>query len=281
MTPPEHEEDDPEDGDSADDERLLFGERREETRLLAGSDLGVTQIDLAAAQVGQFSLLERCSVRDIAADESTVIVATDEDVFERTDDGPQSLGFGPAQAVGIDDDWVYAADGDRVARLGQEALDDGWETVGAVETPRRFVGNLLAADRLVCVDDDIESEGLSAVHDISRDEELVATATGLFERRDDECKRVLDGEATAVVAETDRAHAVVDGHLYERDGETWSEQDVPGAEPHRLAYGQTLVVVDSEGTVHVAADPEVTHDGHGGWRSQALGLRGVTALVAV
>ena len=77
------------------------------------------------------------------------------------------------------------------------------------------------------------------------------------------------------------AHAAVDGRLFERDGEAWVEQDVPGAEPARLAYGETLVVVDSEGTVHVAADPEVTHDGHGGWRSQPIGLRGVTALLAV
>jgi hypothetical protein len=269
-----------EDGDSADDERLLFGERREETTLLAGSDLGITRIDVAAAQVGQFSLLERGTVRDLAADGSTLLVATDEDVFERTDDGLHSLDFGPAEAVGIDDEWVYAASDERVARLDRESLDD-WETVGAVETPRRFVGNWLAADRLVRVADNVESEGLSDVYDISRDGTLAATATGLFERRDDEWGRVLDGEATAVVAETDRAHAVVDGQLYERDGETWSEQDVPGAEPHRLAYGQTLVVVDSEGTVHVAADPEVTHDGHGGWRSQAIGLRGVTALVAL
>jgi hypothetical protein len=273
-------DDEDDDGDSADDERLLFGERREETTLLAGSDLGVTRIDVAAAQVGQFSLLERCSVRDLAANAGTLVVATDEDVFEHTDDGLDSLGFGPAGAVGIDGEWVYAASEERVSRLSRDALD-GWETVGSVEDPRRFIGSLLAAGQFVRVGDELESESLERVHDISRDGILAATESGLYENRDGEWEQVHDGEATAVIAEDDRAHAVVDGRLFERDGEAWVEQDVPGAEPARLAYGETLVVVDSEGTVHVAADPEVTHDGHGGWRSQPIGLRGVTALLAV
>lgn len=286
MTPPETDDDDAEDGDSADDERLLFGERREETTLLAGSDLGVTQIAVAAAQVGQFSLLERCAVRDIAADDSTVIVATDEDVFHQTSDGLQSLGFGPAEAVGIDADWVYAADADRVARRArtdvETATDDDWETVGAVDEPRRFVGNLLAAETLVRVDNELESLGLGGVHDLSQDGTLAAAETGLYERRDGEYHQLLDGAATAVVAEGERAHAVVDGHLYEREGNGWVEQELPGgAEPARLAYGETLVVLDTAGTIHVAADPEVTHDGHGGWRSQPIGLRGVSTLVAL
>jgi hypothetical protein len=283
MTPPETDDDD---GDSADDERLLFGERREETTLLAGSDLGVTQIAVAAAQVGQFSLLERCAVRDIAADSPTVIVGTDEDVFRQTNNGLQSLGFGPVEAVGVDADWVYAADADRVARLartdGETASADDWETVGAVEESRRFVGNLLAADNLVRVGDVLESLGLEDVHDLSQDGTLVAAETGLYERRDGEYHQLLDGAATAVVAEDERAHAVVDGRLYERKADEWVEQELPGgAEPARLAYGETLVVVDTAGTIHVGADPGVTHDGHGGWRSQPIGLRGVTALVAV
>lgn len=273
-------ETDEDDSDSADGERLLFGERREERTLLSGSDLGITRIDVAAAQVGQFSLLERCSVRDLAADAGTLVVATDEDVFERTEDGLGSLGFGSADAVGIDDEWVYAASDERVARQNR-AAPDGWETVGTVERARRFVGNWLAADRLVHVGDDLEAESLENARDISRDGRLAATETGLYEDRDGEWDRVLDGEATAVAAEGDRAHTVVDGRLYGRDDDRWVEREVPGAEPALLAYGQTLVVVDSEGTVHVAADPKVTHDGHGGWRSQAIGLRGVTALLAL
>ncbi len=286
MTAPETDEDDPEDGDSADDERLLFGERREETRLLAGSDLGVTQIDVAAAQVGQFSLLERCSVRDIAAEGATVIVATDEDVVHQTSDGLHSLGFGPAEAVGIKADWIYAADSERVARLDRTEIEtataDDWEMVGSVDEPRRFVGNLLAADNLVQVGDELEALGLEDVHDLSQDGALAAIGAGLSERRDGKYHRVLDGAATAIVAEDERAHAVVDGRLYERGADGWVEQELPdGAEPDRLAYGETLVVLDTAGTVHVAADPEVTHDGHGGWRSQPIGLRGVTALVVV
>jgi hypothetical protein len=31
----------------------------------------------------------------------------------------------------------------------------------------------------------------------------------------------------------------------------------------------------------VSADPEQTPDGHGGWRSRALGVRGATAIAVV
>ncbi|MXR50299.1 hypothetical protein GRX03_01570 [Halovenus sp. WSH3] len=273
-------------GDNADDERMLFGEKREETTLLAGSGLGITRIDVAAAQVGQFSLLDRATVRGLASDGRDVVVATDQHVAVRTDDGLHPLGFGPAEAVGLDDSWIYAADGERVARLdrsaGLDATAGDWETVGSVDHPRRFAGDLLAGDRLVRVGDTLDAQGLSAVRDLSADGALAATADGVYERRGGEWVEVLAGDATAVVADGDRAHAVVDGRLLERDGAEWSELTLPGGEtPHLLAYTQTLAVIDTAGTVHVAADPDVTHDGHGGWRSQAIGLPDVTALIAV
>lgn len=285
MTELDTDDDGEVEGDNADDERMLFGERREETTLLAGSGLGVTRIDVAAAQVGQFSLLDRGTVHGLATDGQTVIVATDETVSRRADDGLQSLGFGPAEAVGIDDSWIYAADTERVARLSREgtgATTEDWEAVGSVDDPRRFAGNLLAAEELVRVGDDLEPGGVEDVRDIAPDGSLVATADGIYEQQADGWERLLDGDATAVVSEEGRAHAVVDGQLLERDGDGWSELSLPGsAEPHLLAYGQTLAVIDTDGTVHVAADPDVTHDGHGGWRSQAIGLRDVTALVAL
>jgi hypothetical protein len=272
-------------GDSADDERMLFGEKRAETTLLAGSELGVTRIDVAAAQVGQFSLLDRGTVRGLAADGQRVIVATDEDVCRRTAEGLDSLGFGPAEAVGIDDDWLYAADRGRVARLDRTGLVDAtgeWETVGSADDPRRFVGERLAAEELVRVGETLEPAGVNGVRDLSSDGTLAATDDGLYENRDGNWAGLLDGDAMAVVAEGNRAHAVVDGQLLERDGEGWTERSLPGgAEPHLLAYGQTLAVIDTEGTIHVAADPDVTHDGHGGWRSQPIGLPEVTALVAI
>lgn len=285
MTELDTDDDGEVEGDNADDERMLFGERREETTLLAGSGLGVTRIDVAAAQVGQFSLLDRGTVHGLATDGQTVIVATDKTVSRRADDGLQSLGFGPAEAVGIDDSWIYAADTERVARLsraGTGATTEDWEAVGSVDDPRRFAGNLLAAEELVRVGDDLEPGGVEDVRDIAPDGSLVATADGIYEQQADGWERLLDGDATAVVSEEGRAHAVVDGQLLERDGDGWSELSLPGsAEPHLLAYGQTLAVIDTDGTVHVAADPDVTHDGHGGWRSQAIGLRDVTALVAL
>lgn len=287
MTELDSDDDGEVEGDNADDERMLFGERRQETTLLVGSAIGVTRVDVAAAQVGQFSLLDRGTVHGLAAGGDTVIVATDEAVSRRTDDGLQSLGFGPAAAVGIDDSWVYAADSDRVARLDlSEGLDsataEDWETVGSADDPRRFAGNLLAAEELARVGEDLDPAGLGDVRDLSHDGTLAATAEGVYENRDGDWVRLLGGDATAVVAEEGRAHAVVDGRLVERDGTEWTELSLPGgAEPHLLAYGQTLAVIDTEGTVHVAADPDVTHDGHGGWRSQAIGLRDVTSFLAL
>jgi hypothetical protein len=282
MTELDSDDDGEVEGDNADDERMLFGEKREGTTLLAGSSLGVTRVDVAAAQVGQFSLLDRGTVQGVATDGREVIVATDGDVSRRTDDGLQALGFGPAAAVGIDGSWIYAADPERVARLDRTGGSAEWERIGSVDEPRRFAGDLLAADRLVRVGDGLEPLGLDNVRDLSAAGSLAATADGIYERRDGEWKRLRAGDATAVVAEGGRAHAVVDGQLLERDGAAWTELSLPGgAEPHLLAYGRTLVVLDTEGTVHVAADPDVTHDGHGGWRSQAIGLRDVTALVAL
>ena len=286
MTELDSDDDGEVEGDNADDERMLFCEKREETTLLAGSGLGVTRIDVAAAQVGQFSLLDRATVRGLATDGQTVIVATDDDVSRRTDDGLQSLGFGPAAAVGIDDSWIYAADSERVARLDRTgelgyATAEDWETVGSADDPRRFAGNLLAAAELLRVGEELEPVGVNDVRDLSPDRTLAAAADGLYENRDG-WERVSEGDATAVVADGERAHAVVDGRLLERDGEAWTERSLPGgAEPHLLAYGQTLAVIDTEGTVHVAADPDVTHDGHGGWRSQAIGLRDVTSFLAL
>lgn len=287
MTELDSDDDGEVEGDNADDERMLFGEKREETTLLAGSGLGVTRIDVAAAQVGQFSLLDRGTVHGLATDGRTVIVATDEAVSLRSDDGLQSLGFGPAEAVGIDDDWVYAADSERVARLDRtgglaDATAEDWETVGSADEPRRFAGNLLAAAELLQVGDDLEAVGLSDVRDLSPDGTLAAAGDGLYENREGDWARVYEGDATAIVADDERAHAVVDGRLLERDGGEWTKLSLPGgAEPHLLAYGQTLTVLDTDGTVHVAADPDVTHDGHGGWRSQAIGLRDVTSFLAL
>lgn len=279
-----------EEGDNAEDERLLFGEKREETTLFVGNDLGVTKIDVAASQIGQYSLLERCTVRCLATDGKYLVVASDEGVLLTTGEEFLALGFEAATAVGIDDTWLYAACENRVARLDRDGIDVNaeitageWETVGEVSEPRRFEGSLLAtADGIVRVDASVETLGLADAKDIAADGTLAATAAGLYRREDGDWTQVLAGDASAVIESGSSAYAIVDGALFERDGNGWTERTVPGdSPPVDLAYGKELAVITEDGTVHVEADPERTHDGHGGWRSQALGLRDVTGFVAL
>lgn len=278
-------------GDNASDERQLFGDRREEWMLFVASELGITRIAVAAARVGQFSLIERCDARDVAADGRTLLVGTDESVLVDTGDGLDSLAFGPAAAVGIDDDWLYAASpSGTVARYDRTLLarDDAatestrWETIAEVTGPRRFDGELLAADDgLFRIGSSLEPLGLADVRDISRAGPFAATASGLYYRDDDEWISEREGDAVAVVSDAGRAHAIVDGAVFERDGGDWRQLDLPtGSQPRLLAYAGGLSVIFGDGSISVAADPETTTDGHGGWRSQALGLGGPTGIAS-
>lgn len=281
---------DQEEGDNAEDERLLFGEKREETTLFVGNSLGVTKIDVAASQIGQYSLLERCTVRCLATDGKYLVVASDKGVLLTTGEEFVTLGFEAATAVGIDDSWLYAASEKRLARLARSSVDMNtgsisgeWETVGEVSEPRRFEGSRLAtADGMVRVGDSVETLGLADVVDICAGGRLAATTEGLYRREEGDWTQVLAGDASAVIESGSAAYAIVDGALFERDENGWTERTVPGdSPPVDLAYGKELAVITEDGTVHVEADPERTHDGHGGWRSQALGLRDVTGFVAL
>jgi hypothetical protein len=278
-------------GDNASEERQLFGERREERTLFVASELGVTQIAVAAAQVGQFSLIDRCTATDVAADSETLLVGTDESVLLDTGDGLDSLAFGPAAAVGTDDDWLYAASPNgTVARYDRTLLaqrdtpteSTAWETVAEVTGPRRFDGELLAAEGgLFRVGGSLESLGLSDVHAVSRGGPFAATASGLYYWDDGEWISEHEGDTTAVVADADRAHAIIDGALFERDDGDWQQLDLPtGSQPRLLAYAGGVSVVHADGSISVAADPETSTDGHGGWRSQALGVREPTGVAS-
>lgn len=287
-----------EEGDNASDERQLMGEKREETTLFVGSDLGLTRVEVAAAQVGQFSLVSRAAVQSVAAEDTLVLVGTDESVGILTTDELQPIGFGPATAVGLDDSWLYAGSPDgNIARLDRSLLaeetgtgdassstddpdDADWEKIGSVDDPRRFDGaRLAAADGVYHVGDSLESLGLTEVRDVAKAQNLAVTADGVSRLANGDWTCEYDGDATAVVASEERAHAIVDGELFEHTEAGWDRMDVPdGDRVRRLGYCQTLSVVSDDGTVSVAADPEITHDGHGGWRSQAIGVREATAL---
>lgn len=282
-----------EDGDDASDERRLMGEKRRKTTVYVAGELGLVRVDVAAAQVGQYTLVERGSCLSVATSGDTVVVGTGERVSVLGSGERRPIGFGPATAVGIDDDWIYAASpSGQVARLARAALDEStgsnsqslpWESVGSVDGVRTFDGDLLATEAgLFRVDSEhgLVSLGLEGVRDLSRSGPIAATATGLFQMKSDDWQREVAGEGTAIVATPESAHAIVDGAVLERspDGNWQPVQPPTGSEPRLLAYSPTLTVLTADGTVWVSADPEITHDGHGGWRSQAIGVPDATEM---
>jgi hypothetical protein len=278
------------DGDDASDERQLFEQRYEETIAYVASEMGVVRVEVARDRVGGFGLVERCSANSIAADAGTVVVGTDEDVRVHTggSDSFRSLGFGAAAAVGIASGTIYAASPDgRTGRLsGFRESDSSWEQPGDVDGPRRFDGDVLAADSGVFrLGTGIDQVGdLADVTDVARvhgsEERILAGTTDGLHERTDGWESVLERPVDRVLADRDDAWVLTStGELLRRDGRSWTELDTPGSSPVvDIARGGSLYAVTGDGNLHVAADPDMTSDGHGGWRSQHIGVRGVTGL---
>lgn len=278
----------PDEDDTGEEDRQLFGDRRETVTVFVGADLGLTRVEVAADRVGGFSLVERGSVNCVAASDGpggAVVVATDDEV--RVGDGEDfgSVGFGPAATVGIDDAFVYAANPDgEVARLALAAVEGGdpadeWEQVGGVDGPARFDGaTLAAADGVHRVAQGLEYLGLSDVRDITYDGRYAATADGLY-RWDEGWSKEYDGSVDAVQARGNAVHALADDRLLAREGGGWRAIELPTEEELvDLVHGLGVYVLTADGTLVVEADPEATSDGHAGWRTRSLGVRDARRL---
>jgi len=175
--------------------------------------MGIVRVRVAGDTVGEFGLCERCSARDIAAGPAAVAIATDEDVRvlaledgagtnrsggDGGDDenvGDASLateeetfvgtGFGPAVAVGYDDDGdLLVADPD--GRVACQAADSSeWTTLAdeTVAPVRAIDGDLVGtADGVYRVQDGgLNHAGLTDVRDVSAaGVPLAATTDGLY-----------------------------------------------------------------------------------------------------
>jgi hypothetical protein len=266
----------PDDDDIALSEKRMYGEKRDRTELFVGSALGVTRVELAGDQVGRFSLVRRDTVTAIAGKAGKLVVGTDEDVLVGTGEEFVPTGFGPAATVSVPDGVPVAAGPDgTVARLE----GDDWETAGSVTNPRRADGDLLvASDGVYRVDDGLTALGGGDVRDVAAAGPYAATGEGVM-RYDGEWKRAVEGDCTLVAADGDRVTAASDeGLLVRREG-GWQIRERPVDAPLAdLAHGECLYAVTADGTVLIDADPELTPDGQGGWRSRALGVREVVGL---
>jgi hypothetical protein len=264
------------------DEKRVYADRTGADEVLIAAEQGAVVASLSGDRVGEFGLDHRAAVHDVAADGDRRAVATDEDVlvgdYDPTD-------FGPAVAVGFHGDALLAAGpGGRIARL-----DDGWTTLGGVETPRAIDGGMVAAESGVhrVVDDGLRHVGLGGVHDVhGRGMPLAATDDGLY-RLGNGWMDELDGAFHAVASEeprssgsrprgdgtaADRAHAVGDAGPFAREavGE-WSPVDLPTDDPVDVGYTDAATVAVTEGGTLLA-------DAGDGWRTRELGVTGVRRL---
>lgn len=263
--------------DDALGDKRVYGEQRDGTVAFVGSALGLTRVELAGNRIGRFSLVRQEAVTAVAGDDGTLVVATDEDVFV-AGDGFVATGFGTATTVAVAGEEgtpVAAAPDGTVARL----VGDDWQPAGSVTNPRRADGDLLvAADGVYRVGEDLTPLGGTDVRDVAAAGPYAATAEGIL-RHDGGWERELEADPTLIAADGGRAHAASDAGLLVRHDGDWHVRDRPVDAPLAgLAHGESLCAVTADGTVLVHAEPELTPDGRGGWRSRALGVRDVVGL---
>lgn len=270
--------------------KRVYGDRAGEGELLVAAGIGLVAVHVSADRVGRFGVVHRCDPADVAASGDRVVVATDEDVLLRGAgaDAFQQTGFGPAAAVGFDDDGLVAAGPDgRVARLsggrggglgsgsgGSDRADgpdaEAWTDLGRVEADVRAIdGRLLAAADGVYRLPGLAYAGLDDVRDVAAAGPLAATGDGLYSLGNGWMDE-LSG-AFRVVAAGGRggeSHAATAEAFYERGEDGWGTVALPAGGPVvDVAYGDATYAVTADGVVLAA--------GTDGYRSQSLGVDGV------
>jgi hypothetical protein len=255
------------------DEKRVYGAKSGETELFVATAAGLLEVSVSGALVGEFGLVHRGAVRDVAGG-GGLAIATEEDVhLARATDGAvtfEATGFGPAVAVSTREG-VVASDGERVARLDA----DGWTGTCTLGGVRAIDGEFVAADSGVHRLDG-SHVGLSAVRDVAARTPLAATENGLYYLGNGWMEAI--SGAFEVVTADGVAHAATAETLFERGatpGE-WSPVDLPvDGRIAGVGHGETTYVVTVDGTLLAYDEAEST------WRDRALGLSDVRALAVV
>jgi hypothetical protein len=276
------------------DEKRVYGERRGAQTAYVASRIGLAAVSISGEAVGEFGLIHRGEVQDVAADAGTLVVATGEDVYvadggdgedraadgegvaDLTDDG-FGTDFGVATAVGVDVDGQPLAAG-RDGRLSRYV--DGWQPIGTVPAAVRAFGR----DTVACADGlrslaDLDRPTLQNVRDVDDPGPVVATDDGVYRREttvDD--RRAADetawhrerkGATDRVAVAGDRLAAVADGTLLLNAGGNWERPETVG-EVRDVAAGERCYAVTEDGRVLVEGEAE--------WRSRSIGLRDVRRI---
>ena len=260
------------------EEKRVFGERGGDTAVHLATETGVVRVSVAADRIGTFGLERRCVARDLAVVDGTLAVATDEDVLF----GDEATEFGPALAVGGTDVPIAADSEGRIARY-----DGGeWTDLGTVEDVRAIDGDLIATPGGVHrAGPTLQHVGLDDVNDVSTPGVPLAATTERLYRLGNGWMEELEGAFELVAAdrrsspgELERTCALAGDRLFvheagddrESGDGAWRPVDLP-ATPATIAVADSLFFATEDGRLFV--------DAGDGWRSQALGLGGVSAMV--
>lgn len=267
-------------------EKRVYTDQSETVDAYVAADLGVAVARVSQDKIGEFSLVERCTARDVAATERGVAAATTEDVLLTNGDGFEETGFGPAVAVTDYAGDVLAASED--GRLGRYTGE--WTEVGSVDGEVRALdADLVAASDGVhrVTDDGLSAVGLDDVRDVAAaGVPLAATSDGLYRlgagwmhAADGAFEVAVSDPVTASASGLGRAHAATADDLYEHaageDADAWQARDLPvGDSVADVAYATDGVIVLTEGGA-------LAVDVGDGFRHRSLGLRDAAALAVV
>ena len=264
----------------------------------AATGIGVVTVEASRERVGRFGLDHRCEARDLASGgdpengdvpadgDRLLAVATDEDVLVFDGEEYTETGFGPAVAVGFDENDLLAAGPDgELGRVGHavEAFGSGgageaeWLAVADVDGAVRAIdGPLVATSDGVYrfTADGIFDVGLADVRDVVGTETpRAATSDGLYRLGNGWMDELEGGFEVVTAGENGRAHAATDEMLYELDpasGPDWTRREIPVAPVVDVTYG--------EGVYALAADGTFLIDRGDGWARRNLGVPDAAAL---
>lgn len=256
-------------------DRRLFEESAGSRFALVASELGVARLSISGDRVGRASLLERCTATSVATDSERVLAGTTGGVLA----GPGLDRLGEpfeVAAVGVGSQ-LLAAGNDGVVSVWEGV--DGWNAVGSVDAPARFDGPLLAAeDGVYRVTSGCEPLGLDRVADVAHGEEsFAATADGLYRRVEGDWALEHDHPTVAVSTGGGGVCAVDDRGVVERTDGVWQRSESPTSLVDIATDGDVYAITEN-GTLLAAVDPDRASDGQSGWRTHAVGLRGVVEL---
>ena len=284
-------------GDLAEDR--VYDAKAGKQVVYAATGIGVVTVEASRERVGRFGLDHRCVARDLAirGDPETegdlatggrlLAVATDEDVLLFDGEAYTEAGFGPAVAVGFDeDDLLAAGPGGELGRVvhAVEAFGNGggeeteWLAVADVDGAIRAIdGPLVGASDGVYrfTADGIFDVGLTDGRDVvATGTPRAATGDGLY-RLGNGWMDELDGAFDVVTLDpaSNRAHAATDETFYEFDpgaSTGWTPREIPVGPVVDVAYGERVYALSADGTFLIDRGDD--------WARRSLGVPDAAAL---